>query len=140
MRVLYKNTTGSTVTASTGDVFLPGESKTLFRYLPDPGALTIITRDGSPIVNIANGVLPLAAVNLSNCSQIKLYNASGDDAEVVFNGDTQNAVIWPNGFIDSILVNGEIDTIDVDGDGAGSFYIWGITRKGGTTYSPPPAP
>jgi hypothetical protein len=127
MRVLYKNGTANTITASTGDVFLPGESKTLYRYLPDKGGLTIVKRDGSPIIPIDSGVLPLSATGLANYSQIKIYNASGADCNVSFNGDT--AVVWPNGFIDSILNNYEIDSIDITGAGAGSAYIWGIARK-----------
>ena len=138
MRVLYRNEGSTTVNHAEGGVFIPGQSKTLRKFLIDPLGLTLVAFDAQAPWDTKHAdtisALTNPIVDLQNYKAIHITNKSGDVLEVIANGDSTNVLYildgatWP--IQQEEVTEKTIYSIDLAGSGEGKVYIIGMRRDG----------
>lgn len=127
----YQNT-GTNNIGLEGYFFTPGQIRNTYRYLTHPD-LTLISHDPRvrPLVTLNAGAIPgTQLTNLQRFVQLIVYNATGGDVTLTFNGDTGNTHVIPD-LVESSFddLDGIVDTLDCAGAGAGDLYIYGVPKQ-----------
>jgi len=108
----------------------PGIGPVAVKKYPHPDQTDVVLVSDEPRTNtpvlLFGDTLPSGTIDgLAAYRYLDVYNKSGNDITIVYNGDTDNADIWPNGtrFVRTNFQ--DYHSMTITGDGTTNVYVWG---------------